>query len=441
VTDATARSDRETAGASHVGGRVVYDSDRATSAPGLPSLWPPLLLRTALIVATGCLLAAEAGPRVPPLPCSALLFAALASTVVGAFLPARQLRARYFVSAVMVTDALWIAAALLLSCRFGVEFLFAYCMMILVAAIGESLWLVSIAAIATCSAYLCVLALAGGAWTLAGSPSLVRIPFLIAVAAYYGELVDRARGKRLRGEEAERIKSEFLGTISHELRTPLTIILGYVDLLLDDEFGTLSSEQRGVLAKVHAASGNLHRYLSRLLDVSRLVSRLQSGREAVTCSEFPLADVFAELRDDFLERDSARVAWPTLHDVPPLFTDREKLVTILRNLIDNALKYGRDATITITTGWEAGEDAVTVVVADRGLGISSADLPHIFDPFRRTAEAANTGASGVGLGLYIVKQLAELLGATLSVESTLGVGSRFTIRIPRRWERRVRPAA
>src|SRR5579862_1912605 len=184
VTDATARSDRETAGASHVGGRVVYDSDRATSAPGLPSLWPPLLLRTALIVATGCLLAAEAGPRVPPLPCSALLFAALASTVVGAFLPARQLRARYFVSAVMVTDALWIAAALLLSCRFGVEFLFAYCMMILVAAIGESLWLVSIAAIATCSAYLCVLALAGGAWTLAGSPSLVRIPFLIAVAAY-----------------------------------------------------------------------------------------------------------------------------------------------------------------------------------------------------------------------------------------------------------------
>jgi signal transduction histidine kinase len=420
----------------------VYDGDaRAAGAANLPALWPLLLLRAVLIIATGCLLSAEAGLIWPPLPCLVLLVAALASTAVGATLPPRWLRARYFASAVMGVDALWIAAALLLSRRLGVEFLFAYCSVLLIAAIGESLWLVGIAATAACAAYVALLSLAGDRWAVAGSPSFVRIPFLLAAAAYYAVLIDRVRGKRRRGEQAERIKSEFLGTISHELRTPLTIILGYVDLLLDGEFGTLSSDQRAVLGKVHAASGNLHRYLSRLLDVSRLVNRLQSGREAVTCSEFTLASVFAELRDDFLERDSARVGWPTLHDVPPLYTDREKLVTILRNLVDNALKYGRDAPITITAGWERADDAVTVVVADRGLGISSGDLPHIFDPFRRTVEAANTGASGVGLGLYIVKQLAELLGATLSVESTLGVGSRFTIRMPRRWELRVRPAA
>jgi len=260
---------------------------------------------------------------------------------------------------------------------------------------------------------------------------LIRLPFLFATAAFYGYLVDRTRVERRRAQEADRIKSEFLGTISHELRTPLTVILGYVDLLLENEFGAVAPEQRTVLGKVQAAGENLHRYLSRLLDVSRLVNRLQSGHEAVVCSEFALADVFNELRFDFPDLHGGRIQWPATAEFPRLDTDREKFVTIIRNLVENAVKYGNGTPTVVGARRDATADAIVVTVADKGIGIAAQDLPHVFDPFRRTAPAVATNAQGVGLGLYIVKQFTELLDGTIEVESAPGIGSTFTVRIPR----------
>jgi signal transduction histidine kinase len=274
------------------------------------------------------------------------------------------------------------------------------------------------------------MAATGEGWSLWTSPSLIRIPFLFTAAAFYGYLVDRTRQERTRAQEAERIKSEFLGTISHELRTPLTVILGYVDLLLEEEFGAIPGEQRIVLGKVQAAGENLHRYLSRLLDVSRLVNRLQSGREAIVCVDFALAGVFSELRYDFPDTGAARVVWPPTDNLPRLYTDREKLLTILRNLVENAAKYGGGKPVSVEVGSAAG-DQVVLRVIDHGIGIVAADLPHIFDPFRRTAGAVATNAQGVGLGLYIVRQFVELLHGTIEVETAPGAGSTFTVRLPR----------
>ena len=219
------------------------------------------------------------------------------------------------------------------------------------------------------------------------------------------------------------------------MRTPLTAILGYVDLLLEDEFGTVPAEQRSVLGKVQAAGENLHRYLTRLLDVSRLVNRLQSGREAVACSEFTLTAAFSELRYDFPETDGARVVWPAVDDLPRLYTDREKLVTVLRNLVENSVKYGTGGDVTVGARWDQPADVIALTVADRGIGIGAEDLSHIFDPFRRTAPAIEADAQGVGLGLYIVKQFVEILQGTIEVESAPGVGSTFTVRIPRQLRR------
>jgi signal transduction histidine kinase len=219
------------------------------------------------------------------------------------------------------------------------------------------------------------------------------------------------------------------------LRTPLTVILGYVDLLLENEFGPVSTEQRGVLGKVQAAGENLHRYLGRLLDVSRLVNRLQSGREAIVCSEFALAAVFSELQYAFPDPDGGRVVWPSAVDLPGLYSDREKLVTILRNLVENAVKYGNGAAVVVGARWDQAADAVILSVADRGIGITADDLAHVFDPFRRTAAAIKTDAQGVGLGLFIVKQFVELLQGTIEVESAPGVGSTFIVRMPRQLRR------
>lgn len=408
-------------------GRVTHDP----GADRLPPHRAFLLLRYTLIVATAYLLMVEEGLRMPPLASMLLIVLALISNVVIASLPARITNARFFGPTIIIADTLWITAALLASGRFTAEFFFLYFFILLLAAIGENLWLIALAAVAVCAAYLYVLAALGGAWSLWTSPSLIRLPFLFTVAAFYGYLVDRTRIERRRAQEADRIKSEFLGTISHELRTPLTVILGYVDLLLENEFGLVSAEQRSVLGKVQAAGENLHRYLSRLLDVSRLVNRLQSGREAIMCSEFALASVFGELRYDFPDPDGGRVVWPPALDLPGLYTDREKLVTILRNLVENAVKYGNGAAVIVGARWDQGDDTVILSVVDRGIGITSDDLAHVFDPFRRTAEAVKTDAQGVGLGLYIVKQFADLLQGTIDVESAPGIGSTFTVRIPR----------
>ena len=406
----------------------------AKHEPGARQMPPQralVLLRYTLIIATAYLLLVEEGLHLPPFSSMLLVVLALASNVVIAVLPARIVNSPYFSSAIIAIDTVWITAALVLSGRFSAEFFLVYFFILLLATIGESLWLITLAAVAVCCGYLYVLAAMGGTWSLWTSPSLIRLPFLFATAAFYGYLVERTRVERRRAQEADRIKSEFLGTISHELRTPLSVILGYVDLLLENEFGTVPPEQRAVLGKVQAAGENLHRYLSRLLDVSRLVNRLQSGREVVVCSEFALSDVFGELRYDFPDLDGARIKWPATADFPRLDTDREKLVTIMRNLVENAVKYGNGTPTLVGAQRDAATDTMVLTVSDEGIGIAAQDLPHIFDPFRRTAPAVATNAQGVGLGLYIVKQFTELLDGTVEVESAPGVGSTFTVRIPR----------
>ncbi len=411
----------------HVGG-VLWQQ------PGerLPAKRAFLLLRYTLIVATAYLLLVEESLRLPPLAAILLVVLGLASNVIIAVLPSKYTGSPYFAPAIIVVDTVWITVALLLSGRFSAEFFFLYFFILLLAAIGENLRLIALATVAVCGAYLYVMSAAGSAWSLWTSPSLIRIPFLFTAAIFYGYLVDRTRRERERVREAERIKSEFLGSISHELRTPLTVILGYVDLLREGEFGTVPEEQRAVLEKIHTAGENLHRYLTRLLDVSRLVNRLQSGHEAVSCSDFALAGVFSELQNDFSDGRAALIQWPAVSDMPRLFSDREKLLTVLRNLVENGLKYGAGKPLAVDVSYDAAADVMAVRISDQGIGIASADVPHVFDPFRRTAGALKTNAQGVGLGLYIVREFVGLLGGTIDVQSALGSGSTFTVRLPRR---------
>lgn len=391
-----------------------------------------LLLRYALIAATAWLLLAEDGFRSPPLVAIGCVAFALASNLVIAALPPKYTSSPSFGPAIIFVDTAWIAAAALASGRFSAEFYLLYFFVVLLAAIGESLRLIALTTLAVCGAYLYLMSATGGTWSLWSSPSLWRIPFLFAAAVFYGYLADHARRKRERVRETERIKSEFLGSLSHELRTPLAIILGYVDLLRDGQFGALPTEQQAVLEKIHAAGDNLHRYLTRLLDVSRLMNRLQSGREGVICSDFALAGVFSELQNDFTDGRAALVQWSGASDVPHFFSDRDKLLTILRNLIENSLKYGAGKPIAVEADYDTPADAVTVRVVDQGIGIATVDLPYVFDPFRRTAGALETNAQGVGLGLYIVRELVGLLGGTVKVESALGSGATFSVRLPRR---------
>jgi signal transduction histidine kinase len=265
-------------------------------------------------------------------------------------------------------------------------------------------------------------------WPVATEPAAAEIGLArglvnqAAIALQNVRLLDDVR-------EASRLKSEFVATMSHELRTPLNVILGYLNLFLEDAIGPLDGEQRGILVRMQRSARELFDLVSATLDLNRL----EAGKSRVTVEPVVVPDLFAQLEAETvsgLEREAVQVYWQLASDLPALETDRAKLRIVLKNLIGNAIKFTERGNVTVAA--ERSADAVVFTVSDTGTGIRREDLPVIFEMFRQ-AECANTRRhGGVGLGLYIVKRLLAELRAEIEVESELGAGSRFRVRVPLR---------
>jgi signal transduction histidine kinase len=227
-------------------------------------------------------------------------------------------------------------------------------------------------------------------------------------------------------ERARRLKIEFVATMSHELRTPLNVIMGYNDLLLEGAFGDLGEEIQGVLARTQKSARELLALITATLDLSRL----ESGESPPRVEPVIVRDLFEQLRAETGTEDRPKVAldWRLGAGLPTMETDRTKLATVLRNLIDNALKFTQEGTVTVAA--EPANGAVVFTVTDSGIGISEQDLPVIFELFRQVEPAHTRRHGGTGLGLYMVKRLLAQLRGEIEVKSALGEGSRFRIRIP-----------
>jgi signal transduction histidine kinase len=417
----------------------------------LPKIRAFLLLRYTLIISTAYLIIVERQFERVSTQAMLLIVAALASNVVIAQLPRRVTDSMRFAMVILVCDTMWVTSALLLGGSFNAEFFYLYFSVLLMAAIGESLWLIAVGACVVCAGYFFGHAATGGTWSIGSTPNLIRIPFLFSAAIFYGYLVERTRREVKRADvaealatqltrtltelrilhdrarEADRIKTEFLATVSHELRTPLTSLVGYVDLLLDRNYGEVNRKQHGALGRVRAASCVLQQAISRMLDASRL----DFSNEGLTCEEFDLNDLLVELRADLPAPESVAVHWPPAVDVPPLRTDADHLRTILRNLVENAFKYTPQGLIMVDARWDETSDEVEVSVKDTGIGIAADDIDGIFEAFQQADNRESCPTSGVGLGLYIVQRLVARLGGQVRVDSSIGAGSTFSIRIPR----------
>ncbi|MFN8643767.1 MAG: HAMP domain-containing sensor histidine kinase [Candidatus Binatia bacterium] len=409
-----------------------------------------LLLRYTLIIATAYLLLVEQSFSTPSPLVGGLIALALASNVACAQLPRRITDSTRFAIAVIVFDTVWVTAALVSSGRFSADFFMLYFFLLLLAAVGENLRLIAVAACVVCGAYLYGHSVTGGGdlWT---SPSLIRVPFLFTTAIFYGHLVDRTRREEQRADsaealaaqlqrtlaefkilyakaqEAERIKTEFLATVSHELRTPLTTLIGFTELLLDESYGRTTDEQHGALQKVRASGRILQQAIGRMLDASRI----DFGYESLSCDEIDLGDLFAELRASLPDTPHVAVHWPDASALPTLRTDEEKLHTILRNLLENACKYTVRGAIDVSASWNRRRDEIEVAVRDTGVGIEPTEIDAIFEAFRQGGNRGDRATSGVGLGLYIVQRLTGRLGGDVRVESAPGLGSTFTVCVPR----------
>ena len=229
--------------------------------------------------------------------------------------------------------------------------------------------------------------------------------------------------------EEDQLKSEFVAVASHELLTPTAAMEGYLSMILDEGLGKVDKQARTYLETVYAESKRLATLVKDLLNVSRI----ERGKIMVNVSPLSLSDVImqtlAALKFRAEERNITLSFEKPATNLPNVMADADKLTEVLMNLIGNAIKYTREGgTATITVHHE--KQFVIVDVADNGIGMKPEDVTHLFSKFFRASNSDQTGQGGTGLGLYITKNVIELMGGTITVKSEVDKGSTFTFSLP-----------
>ena len=228
-------------------------------------------------------------------------------------------------------------------------------------------------------------------------------------------------------EVASRHKSEFLASMSHELRTPLNAIIGFARIVMRQSKDALAPKQYDNLEKILTSGQRLLGLINAVLDLSKV----EAGRIELHPRELELAPVLDECLRTI--EPLVKVALVKEFDgaLPSMYVDDEKLRQVVMNLLSNAAKFTERGTIRLRA--QADNGAVAITVADTGIGIAAEKLDMIFHEFEQADAGATRGYGGTGLGLAIARRLARLMGGDIGVESTPGVGSRFTLTLPVRY--------
>jgi signal transduction histidine kinase/DNA-binding response OmpR family regulator len=245
------------------------------------------------------------------------------------------------------------------------------------------------------------------------------------VVALYAELEERADFLR----RADEMKSRFLSNMSHEFRTPLNSIRALSKLLLERSDGPLTDEQEVQLQFVAKATEQLSELVEDLLDLAKI----EAGKVEVRPTEFSVADLFSALRGmlrPLLVSDKVALRFDAAADLPPLYTDENKVSQILRNFISNAIKFTERGEICVSAELETGGEFAVFSVSDTGIGIPEDQHERIFEEFAQVRNPLQARVKGTGLGLPLCRRLTALLAGTISLESTLGLGSTFSVRLP-----------
>lgn len=230
---------------------------------------------------------------------------------------------------------------------------------------------------------------------------------------------------------ATRAKSQFLAKMSHELRTPLNSIIGFSELMIDDPNDPPGEKRARRLEKVHRNAKNLLALINDILDISKV----EAGRLTLDCRSVNVVALVTECVESAQplfspERISLEMQVDgQLRADPHWRGDDVRLRQVLTNLLGNAAKFTEAGRIVLRAGIEQGQ--LRIDVEDTGIGIAAEDLPTIFDEFQQVDSSSTRRAGGTGLGLAICRRLCGLMGGEISAVSTPGVGSCFTIRLPR----------
>ncbi|HVM97144.1 MAG TPA: PAS domain S-box protein [Candidatus Acidoferrales bacterium] len=254
------------------------------------------------------------------------------------------------------------------------------------------------------------------------------VPCLIGMGI---DISERKRMEEaLRASSAElartnQIKTYFAATISHELRNTFNGIMISNELILADSSNRLPAEHRDLLKTVQKRVLEAIQIIHATLELTR--SEMQPGTS--TASDVDVIDVLKELsREVASPRGDVVLSWDVTEPLPPLYSDPVKLKMIVKNLVENAIKFTPQGRVDVTVRFDDG--VLCCSISDTGVGIPATELPRIFEPFHQGQGHDPRRRGGAGLGLYIVRRLVDLLGGTIRVDSVQGVGTRFELRLP-----------
>lgn len=229
-------------------------------------------------------------------------------------------------------------------------------------------------------------------------------------------------------QDANRLKSEFLANMSHELRTPLNGIIGFSEFLLDGKAGDLNARQKEFLGDVLASGKHLLRLINDVLDLSKI----EAGKMDLRPESFatgPAVDEVCSVASGAAGSKNITVRRHVAAEVAQVILDRHRFMQILYNLLSNALKFTDDGG-QVDLFLDRQGEALRVQVKDTGIGIDPEDLAKLFVEFQQLESGAGRRHQGTGLGLALTRRLAELHGGSVSVTSSPGQGSNFTVLLP-----------
>jgi signal transduction histidine kinase len=237
-----------------------------------------------------------------------------------------------------------------------------------------------------------------------------------------------------KAENLAKLKSEFLNQVSHELRTPLAVIIGYIECITDGLYGEIETKHQEILQVVAKQSTHLKNMIDQIL----IYSRLEAGKQPIRVEDLNLTKVLGDLKDTFeflCRQKGLDLQWEIHRESILLRSDPTRLKEVISNLLQNAVKYTDQGSVTVRTA-KLPSNSIMVEVEDSGMGISETHLANIFEPFMQVHKTSTENSrGGIGLGLSIVKKHLEQIGGTISVKSELGKGSTFRIVLPRNYDK------
>jgi signal transduction histidine kinase len=241
-------------------------------------------------------------------------------------------------------------------------------------------------------------------------------------------LFDEIQHKSRQLAEASQHKSQFLANMSHELRTPLNAIIGVSEMLRED--AEAAKQDLEPLDRVLGAGRHLLALINDILDLSKI----EAGRMELQLDTFPLAPLIADVLktiEPLAAKNANQIAVKCDGAIGTLHADQMRLRQALLNLMSNANKFTERGTISVDARQEDGSDCVRISVADTGIGMTAEQMGKLFQEFSQADASTTRKYGGTGLGLVISRRFCQMMGGDITVESEIGRGSTFTIRLPR----------